>query len=284
MATGIFAILDDIATLADDVAVNTKVATQKTVAILGDDLAVNAEKAIGFEQKRELKVIWAITKGSFINKAIILPLAFLLSSFVPWVIPIILVFGGLYLLYEGAEKVEEFIFKHKKEDETLLKSTSEDILEIEQTKIKAAIRTDFILSIEIVILALNTVLDTSFFIQIFSTTFVAFIATIGVYGFVALIVRIDNVGFWLIEKNRIKSGNFLVSLMPKIINLLSVIGTIAMLLVGGSILAHNITFIHHLFIETIPLMLNELVIGLIIGFIVLFTINLIKKFKHTRGL
>jgi len=279
MATGIFAVLDDIAVLADDVAVSTKIATQKTVAILGDDLAVNAEKATGFEQNRELKVIWAITKGSFINKAIILPIAFILSSFAPWAIPIILVFGGLYLLYEGAEKVEEFFFKHKQDESILLKSTGENILEIEKNKIKAAVRTDFILSIEIIILALGTVLDKLFLIQVFSTTFVAFIATVGVYGLVALIVRIDNVGFWLIEKKHIKSGNFLVSLMPRIINALSIIGTIAMLLVGGSILSHNIEFIHHLSIKSIPIMLNELVIGLVIGFIVLFGINLIKKFK-----
>ena len=282
MATGIFAILDDIAVLADDVAVNTKIATQKTVAILGDDLAVNAEKAMGFAQSRELKVIWAITKGSFINKLIILPLAFLLSSFAPWSIPIILVFGGLYLSYEGAEKVEEFFVKHKKEDKTVLQSTNEDVLEVEQKKIKAAIRTDFILSIEIVILALGTVLEKPFLTQIFATIFVAFIATIGVYGLVALIVRIDNVGFWLISKKYNKSGNFLVALMPKLINALSIIGTIAMLLVGGGLLSHNVEFIHHLAHNMLPTLLNNLLIGLIGGFIIFFTVNLVKKFKGTQ--
>ena len=282
MATGIFAILDDIAVLADDVAVNTKIATQKTVAILGDDLAVNAEQAMGFAQSRELQVIWAITKGSFINKLIILPLAFVLSAFAPWSIPIILVFGGLYLSYEGAEKVEEFFSKHKKEDTTLLESTNEDVLEVEQKKIKAAIRTDFILSIEIVILALGTVLNKAFLTQIFATIFVAFIATIGVYGLVALIVRIDNVGFWLISKKYTKSGNFLVALMPKLINALSIIGTIAMLLVGGGLLSHNVELIHHLAHNMLPTLLNNFIIGSIGGFLIFFGVNLVQKFKGTR--
>lgn len=286
MATGIFAVLDDIALLADDVALSTKVATQKTAGILGDDLAVNAEKATGFAQNRELQVIWAITKGSFINKLIILPIAFLLSSFIPWLIPYILIIGGLYLLYEGAEKVVEYFHKHdaKEENQELLQSTKEDILHVEKKKIKSAIKTDFILSIEIVILALGTVLSEPLINQIITTSIVAFIATVGVYGLVALIVRIDNVGFWLIEKNRIKSGNFLVSLMPKLIKLLSYIGTVAMLLVGGGILSHNIEFIHHLFIQSIPSILNELLVGLVIGFIVLSIVHVSNKvrIKHAR--
>lgn len=281
MASGIFAILDDIAMLADDVAVSSKIATQKTAAILGDDLAVNAEKATGFAQNRELQVIWAITKGSLLNKIFILPIAFLLSSFMPWVISYILIIGGLYLLYEGAEKVLEIFFhRHSAHDnKELLSSTQEDILHVEKKKIKAAIRTDFILSIEIVILALGTVLEQAFFVQIISTTFVALLATVGVYGLVALIVRIDNVGFWLINKKHIKSGNFLVSLMPRIIQVLSYIGTIAMLLVGGGILSHNIDFIHQLFIHSLPAMLNELIIGLFIGFIVLAIISGIAKLR-----
>jgi predicted DNA repair protein MutK len=280
MSAGIFAVLDDIAILADDVAVNTKMATAKTAGILGDDLAVNAEKATGFEQHRELAVIWAITKGSLINKAIILPLAFLLSAFAPWIIPYILIVGGLYLLYEGAEKIAEYFgFAHHDHihTEELQKSTKENILEIEKKKIKDAVRTDFILSIEIVILALGTVLDQSLMIQIFTTTIVALLATFGVYGLVALIVRIDNVGFWLIDRGNVKSGNYLVALMPKIIKVLTVIGTIAMILVGGGILSHNIEFIHHLHFSMIPAMLNEFVIGLIIGGAILIIMNLIQK-------
>lgn len=272
MASGIFALLDDIALLADDMAMATKIATKKTAAILSDDLAVNSEKATGFDQTRELKVIWAITKGSLKNKAIILPLAFLLSAFVPWVIPYILICGGLYLLYEGAEKIEETLFhkKHKTEEITKILSASNDtILDIEKDKIKAAIFMDFILSIEIVIIALSTVLNEPLSIQIGATIFVAIVATFGVYGVVALIVRIDNVGFWLIDRRHLKSGNFLVSLMPKIIKLLSIVGTIAMILVGGSILSHNIAIIHHYFIEFIPTILNEFLVGMIVGAVVL---------------
>lgn len=286
MASGIFALLDDIVLLADDVAVSTKIATQKTSAILGDDLAVNAEKATGFDQHRELKVIWAITKGSLLNKAIILPLAFLLSAFAPELIPYILIIGGMYLLYEGVEKIEEYF--HKKEGETehekeLLDSTDENILEIEKQKIKSAVTTDFILSVEIVILALGTVLDKPFMIQIVSTTFVALVATFGVYGLVALIVRMDNVGFWLIEKGKVAAGNFLVSLMPKVIKVLAVVGTIAMLLVGGGILSHHVDFIHHMMVESVPAIINELVVGLIVGAVIVVVVKIASALNRQRA-
>jgi len=224
--------------LADDVAVASKIATQKTAAILGDDLAVNAQKATGFDQSRELAVIWAITKGSLKNKAIILPLAFLLSSFAPSVIIYILILGGLYLLYEGTEKIEEYLFhrNNKEVDKKLLHSTKENILEIEEKKIKSAILTDFVLSIEIVVIALTTVLNKPFEVQVISTVLVALVATFGVYGIVALIVRMDNVGFWLIDKKHIKSGSFLIGAMPKLIKFLALVGTFAMILVGGGIL------------------------------------------------
>ncbi|HEY9189826.1 MAG TPA: DUF808 family protein [Sulfurovum sp.] len=283
MASGIFALLDDIVLLADDVAVTTKIATQKTSAILGDDLAVNAEKATGFDQHRELKVIWAITKGSLLNKAIILPLAFLLSAFAPSLIPYILIIGGLYLLYEGVEKIEEYF--HKKQGETahekeLLESTEENILDVEKQKIRSAITTDFILSVEIVILALGTVLDKPFAVQIFSTTLVALIATFGVYGLVALIVRMDNMGFWLIGRGKVAAGTFLVSLMPKVIKVLAVIGTIAMLLVGGGILSHHVDFIHHyMMVEAVPVILNELLVGLIVGAVVVAVVKIFSALK-----
>lgn len=279
MASGIFALLDDIAILADDVAVSTKIATQKTAGILGDDLAVNAEKATGFDQQRELKVIWAITKGSLKNKLIILPIAFILSALASWIIPYILICGGLYLLYEGAEKVEEYFHKksHKKEEKIIKESTADNILDIEKDKIKSAIFTDFILSIEIVVIALGTVLDKPLPIQIFTTSLVALVATFGVYGIVAMIVRMDNVGFWLIERDRVKTGNFLISLMPKLIKFLAVVGTIAMILVGGGILSHNIDMIHHLFISEIPTILNEFIVGIVGGVIVLFVVSLVRK-------
>ncbi len=285
MASGIFLLLDDIAMLADDVAVASKTATQKTAAILGDDLAVNAQKATGFDQSRELKVIWAITKGSLKNKAIILPVAFMLSAFAPFLITVILVFGALFLLYEGVEKIEEYLFHKKDEakDEELLNSTKENILEIEKEKIKSAILTDFILSIEIVVIALAAVADRALMVQVSSTVFVALIATFGVYGLVALIVRMDNVGFWLIGKNRIKSGNFLISAMPKLIKTLAFVGTFAMILVGGGILSHKIEFFHDYYIEVFPAIVNDLLIGLVVGALVLFvlkSIGLLAKLKN----
>lgn len=279
MASGIFLLLDDIAMLADDVAVASKVATQKTAAILGDDLAVNAQKATGFDQSRELAIIWAITKGSLRNKAIILPIAFILTAVAPSLIIYILMLGALYLLYEGTEKIEEYLFhkKHEEKNEELLHSTKETILEIEKQKIKSAVFTDFILSIEIVVIALSAVAAKPFMVQVTSTVIVALIATFGVYGLVAMIVRMDNVGFWLIEKNHIKSGNSLISAMPKLIKTLTVVGTIAMILVGGGILAHHVEFFHHYFIEGVPAIINDLVIGLVIGAIVLLVVKIFKR-------
>jgi predicted DNA repair protein MutK len=282
MASGIFLLLDDIAMLADDVAVASKMATQKTAAILGDDLAVNAQKATGFDQSRELKVIWAITKGSLKNKAIILPVAFVLTAFAPFLITIILVLGALFLLYEGVEKIEEYLF-HKKEEvknEELLNATKENILEIEKEKIKSAVLTDFILSIEIVVIALAAVSDKPFLVQVSSTVIVALIATFGVYGLVAMIVRMDNVGFWLIEKKRIQSGNLLISAMPKLIKTLAFVGTFAMILVGGGILSHKIEFFHHYYLESLPALTNDLFIGLIIGVVVLFVVKIFHILKN----
>lgn len=279
MASGIFLLLDDIAMLADDVAVASKVATQKTAAILGDDLAVNAQKATGFDQSRELAIIWAITKGSLRNKAIILPIAFILTAVAPSLIIYILMLGALYLLYEGTEKIEEYLFhkKHEEKNEELLHSTKETILEIEKQKIKSAVLTDFILSIEIVVIALSAVAAKPFMVQVTSTVIVALIATFGVYGLVAMIVRMDNVGFWLIEKNHIKSGNYLISAMPKLIKTLTVVGTIAMILVGGGILAHHVEFFHYYFIEGVPAIINDLVIGLVIGAVVLLVVKIFKR-------
>ncbi|MDD5373713.1 MAG: DUF808 domain-containing protein [Sulfurimonas sp.] len=282
MATGIFLLLDDIAMLADDVAVASKVATQKTAAILGDDLAVNAQKATGFDQSRELAIIWAITKGSLKNKAIILPIAFILTALAPSLITLILILGALFLLYEGVEKIEEYLFhkKHEEKNEELLNSTKDTILEIEEQKIKSAILTDFILSIEIVVIALSSVATQPFTVQVSSTVIVALAATFGVYGFVAMIVRMDNVGFYLIEKGHEKSGDFLIDAMPKLIKTLAFVGTIAMMLVGGGILAHKVEFFHHYFIEDVPAVVNELLIGLIIGVIVLSVVKIFKAIKR----
>ncbi|PNV84302.1 MAG: DUF808 domain-containing protein, partial [Sulfurimonas sp.] len=205
--------------------------------------------------------------------------AFVLTAFAPFLITIILVLGALFLLYEGVEKIEEYLF-HKKEEvknEELLNSTKENILEIEQEKIKSAILTDFILSIEIVVIALSAVSDKSFGVQVSSTVIVALIATFGVYGLVALIVRMDNAGFWLIEKKRIKSGNFLISAMPKLIKTLAFVGTFAMILVGGGILSHKIEFFHNYYIDALPAIVNDMFIGLVIGAIVLSVVKIFKR-------
>jgi predicted DNA repair protein MutK len=284
MASGFFALLDDIAAIMDDVAVMSKVAAKKTAGILGDDLAVNAEKASGFVSSREIPVLWAIAKGSFINKLIILPIAFLLSAFFPVAIVIILVLGGLFLAYEGAEKIYEFFFhrKHATANLTTQTFTEAEILSMEKEKIKSAIVTDFILSVEIVIIALGTVIDEPLTTQIAVVSIIAILATVGVYGIVALIVRMDELGYKLIamsskERSISKSiGNVLVQALPKVIKSLSVIGTIALILVAGGIFAHNIDFLHH-FAEQLPSIVKEFALGLVFGFVVLGIVNLFKK-------
>lgn len=283
MASGFFAILDDIALLMDDVATMSKVATKKTAGILGDDLAVNAEKATGFVSSREIPVLWAITKGSFINKLIILPLVFMLNFYSPVAIKVILVLGGLFLAYEGAEKIIEFIF-HKKDTTTKENILDVDVTELEKQKIKSAIKTDFILSLEIVIIALSTVLNKDFTMQIAVVSVVALIATVGVYGLVAMIVRMDDLGFTLIRKTNDKGfiskiGHGLVNLLPIIIKTLAVVGTLALLLVSGGIFAHNSDYLHDLF-HSWPELLRDFTLGLVIGsFVVGFThlIMMIKK-------
>ncbi|MCL6219527.1 DUF808 domain-containing protein [Zunongwangia pacifica] len=290
MASGFFALLDDIAALMDDVAVMSKVAGKKTAGLLGDDLAVNAEKASGFVSSRELPVLWKITKGSLLNKLIILPLGFLLSAFLPSVIHIILLIGGLYLAYEGAEKIYEFFFPHKehKKIDTTEKLSKEEILAREKEKVKSAILTDFILSVEIVIVALGTVEEAELPTKIVVVSMIAILATIGVYGIVALIVRMDDFGTKLINLNEEedsfsdKVGKFLVSALPKVIKGLSVIGTIALMLVSGGIFVHNLDFLHGIFPQ-IPAMITEFCVGLIVGFIVLIVVKgiskIIKSFK-----
>jgi predicted DNA repair protein MutK len=284
MASGFFALLDDIAAIMDDVAVMSKFAAKKTAGILGDDLAVNAEKASGFISSRELPVLWAITKGSFLNKLIILPIAFLLSAFLPVAVIIVLVLGGLYLAYEGAEKIYEYFFphEHSKHEISLEPMTEEEILTLEKAKIKSAIVTDFILSVEIVIIALGTVIGKPIVSQILVVSIIAIIATVGVYGIVALIVRMDEAGLKLIQLNSKEQsftnrlGNILVKALPKVIKSLSFIGTIALLLVAGGIFVHEIYFLHDI-LPQIPSIITEFLIGLVFGGIVLGMVTLFKK-------
>ncbi|MEJ1222529.1 DUF808 domain-containing protein [Sediminicola sp. 1XM1-17] len=289
MASGFFALLDDIASLMDDVGAMSKIAGKKTAGILGDDLAVNAEKASGFVSSREIPVLWAISKGSFINKIIILPVAFLLSAFLPVAVTVILLLGGLYLAYEGAEKIYEFFVPHHHPDVVMPeKMEKEAILELEKEKIKSAIVTDFILSVEIVIIALGTVVNEPIGTQILVVSIIALVATVGVYGIVAMIVRMDDLGYRFIKLNGEKSsftyniGKFLVAALPVVIKSLSVIGTIALLLVSGGIFVHNLEFLHD-WVHGIPAILGEFAVGLVIGFlcllIVLFFKRIWKAFK-----
>ena len=282
MASGFFAILDDIGALMDDVVVMSKITTKKTASILGDDLAVTSEKASGFDSSRELPVLWAITKGSFLNKLIILPIAFLLSAFLPWPIQYILMLGGLYLAYEAAEKIYEFFIPHSHKDQE--KSEEKNPQTQEKKKIKSAILTDFILSIEIVIIALGSVIEQTLWMQIIVVSLVSILATIGVYGIVALIVRMDDVGYKLMGLNDNKKsivnrvGALLIKALPKIIKSLSVIGTLALLMVSGGIFLHNTELLHHFFAAW-PSLLSEMLIGLVVGAFMLLVVNLFLWLK-----
>lgn len=281
MASGFFAILDDIAALMDDVAVTAKIATKKTAGILGDDLAVNAEKATGFLSSREIPVLWAITKGSLINKIIIVPIALLLNVFFPVAIKVILILGGLYLAYEGVEKIVEYFFHKSKPVQQAATEVVQSDEEVEKAKVKSAITTDFILSVEIVIIALGTVLDKSLTLQILTVSVVALVATVGVYGIVALIVRMDDAGYKLIKNSNDKGflsnvGHILVKSLPLIIKGLSVVGTIALILVAGGIFNHNIDFIHHIFPELLTI-IKEFALGLIAGLLMVLLIGAGKK-------
>ena len=286
MATGFFAVFDDIATLLDDAAAMSKVAAKKTAGVLGDDLAVNAQKASGFTASRELPILWAISKGSLVNKAIILPFAFILSAVAPWSIVPILMLGGIYLAFEGAEKIYEYFVPHTQAQQHSLRATlgEEALLAYEKKKIRSAIRTDFILSIEIIIIALGTVIEQSLTVQIVAVSVVALLATIGVYGIVALIIRMDDVGMKLIEhagerQNVMKHiGEMLVQALPKVIKALTFIGTIAMLLVAGGIFMHNVHDIDDT-LHLLPGVVAELLVGIVVGMVALVAEKLFMKVK-----
>ena len=284
MASSFFALLDDISVLMDDVATMSKVATEKTAGILGDDLAVNAEKSSDFLNSRELPVLWQITKASLLNKVMILPVAFLLSAFVPIVITIILIMGGVYLSYEGVEKIIVFLFhrRHKKQVKEIVGQSDEELKTQENEKVKSAVFVDFILSIEIVIIALSTVTESTILVQIIVVTLIALLATVGVYGIVALIVRMDDMGYKLIKANKSKFaktlGMGLVNALPWVIKTLNVVGTVALILVAGGIFTHNLYFAHDL-ISGIPKMLADTAAGLVVGSVALLVVLLFNKIK-----
>jgi predicted DNA repair protein MutK len=257
--TSLIALIDDIATILDDVAVMTKVAAKKTAGVLGDDLALNAQQVTGVSAEREIPVVWAVAKGSLKNKAILVPAAILISLFLPWAITPLLMIGGAYLCFEGAEKLvhkfihsKEEINEHHAAELNAVKDLNVDLVEFEKKKIKGAIRTDFILSAEIIAITLGTTADASLLTQAAVLTVIALVMTIGVYGLVGGLVKIDDLGLHLFQAEGASSlkrniGSMLLSLAPKLMKFLSIAGTIAMFLVGGGILVHGITPVHHLF-------------------------------------
>ena len=240
MAGGFFALLDDVASILDDVAAMTKVATKKTAGVLGDDLALNANQLTGIQASRELPIIWAVSKGSLLNKAIIVPAAFLLSAFLPAAVPLVLMIGGAYLCYEGVEKILHRLLHHG-EEHAAETADNRDPAQVEQEKIRAAIRTDFILSLEIIVIALASFVGKPLLTQILGLIAVALILTAAVYGVVALIVKMDDLGlYWAARQNR------LLWFAPKLLKALSVAGTAAMFIVGGHLWVENIASLHHL--------------------------------------
>ncbi len=257
MASSFFALLDDIATILDDVAVMTKVAAKKAGGVLGDDLALNAQQVSGLNADRELPVVWAVAKGSAINKLILVPAALLISSFLPWAVMPLLMIGGLFLCYEGCEKVFHALFHRAQaphldehRQHLLVAQSSEELLQLEKGKIRGAVKTDFILSAEIIIITLGTVSSASLGLQVAVLSLISSLMTAGVYGLVAMIIKLDDLGLWLSAERRgnlaRRLGYGILVLAPKLMKTLSVVGTAAMFLVGGGIIVHGVPSIHHL--------------------------------------
>lgn len=307
--SSLLTLLDDIATVLDDVAILSKVAAKKTAGVLGDDLALNAEQVSGVKADRELPVVWAVAKGSFLNKLILVPSALLISAFLPPLITVLLVIGGLFLCFEGFEKVSHKFFHSKKElsdeHQAVLQAVCDenvDIVAFEKEKIKGAIRTDFILSAEIVVIALGSVKDAAFETQVMVISALAIAITVGVYGLVAGIVKIDDLGLYLLRKS--VSGRFntlqrsigrgLLMFAPFLMKLLTIVGTIAMFLVGGGIIVHSFSWLsrqfHHFELwlsqyigtwsESILAILLDGITGVIAGGLVLAVVSLMSRLKN----
>jgi len=305
--SSLLTLLDDIATLLDDISVMGKLAAKKTAGVLGDDLSLNAQQVSGVRANRELPVVWSVAKGSlsvakgsFVNKVILVPLALLISAFIPWAITPLLMVGGAFLCFEGVEKVLHTLEarKHKETPEErqqrLAALAAQDPLTFEKDKIKGAIRTDFILSAEIVAITLGIVADAPLLNQVLVLSGIALVVTVGVYGLVGIIVKLDDIGYWLAEKRSLLAqslGKGLLVVAPWLMKTLSVVGTLAMFLVGGGIVVHGISPLHHaiehfaqqqstLISLMLPTLLN-LVLGFIIGGIVVL---LVKAVARVRGI
>jgi predicted DNA repair protein MutK len=298
--SSLLVLIDDIATVLDDVALMSKMAAKKTAGVLGDDLALNAQQVSGVRAEREIPVVWAVAKGSFLNKLILVPSALAISAFVPWLVTPLLMVGGAYLCFEGFEKLAHKFLHSKAEDDAehaqlsaAVAEPTTDLVAYEKDKIKGAIRTDFILSAEIIAITLGTVADASLTQQVIVMSGIAIVMTVGVYGLVAGIVKLDDLGLWLTQKSASAAksiGNAILRAAPYMMKGLSVIGTAAMFLVGGGILTHGIPLVHH-WIESVgaaagsagfvvPVLLNG-VAGIIAGGMVLLAVSLVGKLWKT---
>jgi len=292
MTSSLLALIDDIATVLDDVAVLTKVAAKKTAGVLGDDLALNAQQVAGVHADRELPVVWAVCKGSFLNKLILVPAALIISIIAPWAVTPLLMVGGAYLCFEGFEKLaHKFLHSgagdlaHREALHAALMDPAIDLVALERDKIKGAIRTDFILSAEIIAITLGTVQHSPWTTQLTVLAGIAIVMTVGVYGIVAGIVKIDDAGLYLSRRpaqgtwGRASQwlGRGLLLSAPWLMKTLSVVGTAAMFLVGGGILVHGLPFLHHaLEAITVPL-LPDLVVGVVAGALVLLCMTLVQR-------
>ncbi len=301
MASSLLALIDDIATLLDDVSVMTKVAAKKTAGVLGDDLALNAQQVSGVKADRELPVVWAVAKGSFINKAILVPAALLISAFAPWAVTPLMMAGGAFLCYEGVEKLaHRFLHKgdeDREHDQRLhaVADESVDMVAFEKERIKGAIRTDFILSAEIIVITLGTVANAEFGSRVAVLASIALLMTVGVYGLVAGIVKLDDAGLHLsrrpgsgaIARALRAFGRGILYSAPWLMKGLSVAGTAAMFLVGGGILVHSVPALHHLiagfavegFAGTLVSMAFDAVVGIIVGIVVLAAVIAIRRLR-----
>jgi uncharacterized protein len=295
MAASLFLLLDDIATVLDDVSILTKVAAKKTAGVLGDDLALNAQQVSGVKADRELPVVWAVCKGSFLNKLILVPAALLIGSFLPWAITPLLMIGGAFLCFEGVEKLaHKFLHKDEHDAEVAqhvqaVADPAVDVVAAEKAKIKGAVRTDFILSAEIIVITLGTVGGQPFGTQVAVLSGIAIIMTIGVYGLVAGIVKLDDAGLWLTRRASAAQqafGRGILATAPWLMKALSVAGTAAMFLVGGGILVHGVPALGHAVeawaasagaLGTVGSMLVNAGVGIVAGAIVLGAVELVKK-------
>ena len=298
----LLALIDDIASILDDVSVMTKVAAKKTAGVLGDDLALNAQQVAGVKAERELPVVWAVAKGSLVNKAILVPSALAISAFAPWAVTPLLMLGGAFLCFEGFEKLahrflhREEVAAHRSELAEAVADPEINLVALEKDKIKGAIRTDFILSAEIIVITLGTVAAASFGKQVTVLAGIAFIMTVGVYGLVAGIVKLDDAGLYLSQRPArwIRAlGLRILGAAPVLMKSLSVIGTAAMFLVGGGILVHGLPVAHHA-VEAVarsaallpgiggmlgavtPLLMDGLA-GMVAGALVLAGVMLVKR-------